>query len=538
MVISVHGTINGNHGADGVVLSCAATALFKLERKSIVLPLCNINEDRNIEYLAIGKEDVSSIYSVADSFTDTGIDALMRRAEAGRLAIDNFNNCTTPTVKSKNHLDIAGMTKEVDFEQTLLSRMDAVETIITSAKDVYDDVYILVHSKNEALTNQVDKLADKIITVIQQGRIEKGIDLSGYEEDVDGNKKKVRDISVVCEDYEEESKFNVAYLRKEYGVKNVFVAPHNAQYKDATNTGSVISYISSNARDDKFDDNDVYISSIARLMEHILGIKEIDIREEIESKKKAFPEDERELAEVDTSQITETEVPEKKGLFGKVFFHKQVRLTGAADEVNEFDGKMQKADKPKKGLFFGKKGKSLLPDEEIISDDDVQPEIYDENFDDADLEDDSLEEVIVETETVEDENEELPFGDEDDATIGEDIEAEEEFASEEIMENGVEPEPLEEGIQESSFEGAEGDEFEEFEEFEEIPDDDDEFEEIPDDIDDAAEKTEEIKEEVIDGNNGADKEEAPQEPVQEQKKVEEKPKRMTAADRIRMQQGK
>ncbi len=534
MVISVHGTINGNHGADGVVLSCAATALFKLERKSIVLPLCNINEDRNIEYLAIGKEDVSSVYSVADSFTDTGIDALMRRAEAGRLAIDSFNNCTTPTVRSKNHLDIAGMTKEVDFEQTLFSRMDAVETIIASAKDVYDDIYLLVHSKNEALTNQIDKLADKVITVIAQGRGEKGIDLSGYEEDVDGNKKKVRDISVICEDYEEESKFNVAYLRKEYGVKNVFVAPHNAQYKDATNTGSVISYISSNSRDNKFDDNDVYIASITKLMEHVLGIKEVDIRDEIESKKKVVPDDERQLEDVDTSNIVETEVAEKKGFFGKVIFHKQVKITDSADVVNEFDGKPEKTEKPKKGFFFGKKEKNLLPDEEIISDDDMQPEIYDENFDDADFDDDNLEEVIVETETVADDSEELPFGDEDDTIIGEDIEAEEEFATEDLMENDVEAEPLKEDIQEDGSEGTEGDDFEEFEE---IPDDDDEFEEIPDDIDDAAEKTEETKE-VTDDNNGADKEEAPQEPVQEQKKVEEKPKRMTAADRIRMQQGK
>lgn len=72
-------------------------------------------------------------------------------------------------------------------------------------------------------------------------------------------------------DYEQESAYNARFLKKSYGVKHLYVMPHNVKYRDASIQGQLVRFAMRNIEPSKADVNEYMISSLYRLMTEMFG---------------------------------------------------------------------------------------------------------------------------------------------------------------------------------------------------------------------------------------------------------------------------
>lgn len=300
MVIIVRGTDLNNNKSAHVTAMIAAMNAIRKSRKSLIIQFL---QKTPIDNLLIGRKQMETeVREVGFMFEDTGVDALFRRVETQRLLKEHFDACCTPILNAENLLDIATSSKKENFESDLLGREEDIEALIRQAKDLYDDVYIYANSQNEELLDILNKYVDLSITCIRQGIKE---NISHVPE------KNV----VIITGYDNESMYNIRYMRNMYKNKKLMYIPYNVEFKDAYNNGTLMKFLGKNEKISKEDVNYPFFKAINDIINIYLENKEPNEKDlpKLEDVEDATLEKE---IEEDYTQPN-IEVIEKKRIFSK-----------------------------------------------------------------------------------------------------------------------------------------------------------------------------------------------------------------------------
>lgn len=347
MIVVFHGTKLGKHGAAAAMVAIGSMEAFRTNKKVILMSFCSSDPKNNIENLAnrqveVDEKTQSTIAALEGiEYDDSGVDALVRRAETGKLMAEHFDNAISPMIRTKNGLDLCNTTKDDGFEDNIDSHFDVARTILGKANTIYDYVFVLADPDNKSLTQQLDRLADKVVCVVRQGHVDKtlpflfeqtGLDKvdkrgnSTEEKAGDGRKKLI----FLVADYEEKSAYNIRVMKKQYGNATICIIPHNVKYRDASSDGVLVRFASRNAKINKNPGDYNYSFSIAinKLLDTIAGYDELKQAEKEEEEtadleaaklhdKKKQAKAKKKLDTVEPEQVVVEEKQEKKGLFGK-----------------------------------------------------------------------------------------------------------------------------------------------------------------------------------------------------------------------------
>ena len=366
MIVMFQGTNIANNEAIEAACIGATMSAAKYNRKTLLLQLTSMNE-RSAEDVLIGKEKKENeIYTETFRYSDTGIDALLRRASTSKLTKDTFDKTCSPLLKKhENMLDIAAVTQQVDFEVNL-SVKDA-RTVFKHAKEVYDNIFVILNGTNTAIMQEMLELADIYVTSFPQKPVK--------EEFNQFTKENQRSIKVIT-DYETESAYSMMYLKKLYGDKKIYILPHNSKYRDNCMAGTLLNYILKNMNDTREDDNFTFMKHVIDMMEGIMG-KE-DWNEEIpvyEEDSQLEEEATDELGEIHDDEFEIEEVTTKKGFFHKKKTSTIIRLNEDTEPEEDPEEEIMEEDlieeelepepipviePPKKGLFRKKEKKPLM----------------------------------------------------------------------------------------------------------------------------------------------------------------------------------
>ena len=149
MIITFQGAKTRGRNVGAMTVLCAATEAFRKNKKVLIMSLRDYQEGGNIEDYALPKDlgltDGDGLLKLSGyTYSDTGLDAAIRRIGAGKFTKEQLDTCVTPTVKAKNGLDILKSTKEAAFEKTLNNRFEYIKEIMEVANTVYDYVFVYV----------------------------------------------------------------------------------------------------------------------------------------------------------------------------------------------------------------------------------------------------------------------------------------------------------------------------------------------------------------------------------------------------------
>lgn len=260
MVIGVIGsTLNRNHRVEALC-SIATASSISFKQKSLIISLCNRDGQEVLcEDLLVGKQlDTNNVLALSNTFSDTGIDALLSRVESERITQDTFDTCCLQTLKGIYTMDIATATSKTSLEEELVSKIQDVQNLFESAQNVYDILYVLLPHNNSKLTKKLYPLLDKIVVCVNQG----------LKEDILEPTKKTGHVLVT--DYDNASQFSTKYLGKQYGYPT-YALKHNALFKDACTTNNLLKFFLLNEKIDQSDDNYDLMHNLMKLAETLVG---------------------------------------------------------------------------------------------------------------------------------------------------------------------------------------------------------------------------------------------------------------------------
>lgn len=269
MIISVHGTEYGKRSSAPILSLLASLTMLQRNKKTLILPLCRCENGMDLEMLMDAKTKLDNEAASVDGiyeFNDNGIDAFFRQTSAGRLTATHFEDYTVALAKIKHYLDITPPSSQPDFEDMLGGIEEDVQLLFKAANEVYNYTFVLVNSSNEPVTHMVDKMADRIIITVRQGKTE-SLTWDLYDDDQELRKKTF----FLVEDYEKESGFDIGALKKGYRTKKLYTLPHNVQFRDAVESGSILQYALKNAKAVQGDYNYELSDAVRRLMDAISG---------------------------------------------------------------------------------------------------------------------------------------------------------------------------------------------------------------------------------------------------------------------------
>lgn len=265
MIISFHGTQKRGHNVGAIAVFAAALESFRTNRKTCMISFRNNIPGENIENFAIPGEESSDDMLNNFSFSDIGIDGLLRRAEIGRLQPEQFDNCVTPLVREKNGFDIIRATKETRLEEALNSKWQFVEEILATANKIYDYVFVYIGSTDNEVVKKMNEISDRVVLVVRQGKREP---FPEADKDPAIQKK----LCLLVTDFESESVWNFKHIKTEYNIKkNIFTMPHNVKFRDAREDGGLVRFAMKNVNPNRNDFNSFLIYNVKRLLKFCDG---------------------------------------------------------------------------------------------------------------------------------------------------------------------------------------------------------------------------------------------------------------------------
>lgn len=290
---------NVNNSVCAAALIAGMTAITK-SKKTLILQFTPPTE-KNVLTVMAGKSIREN--SLLYSFQDDGLDSLALKADNNDLSKEHFDECVSPILEKENMLDVLKPTK-VEQYKTITSN-EVFESIITGSKGVYEYIYIIIPGNaDQELSDLVTKQSDEDLLLIRQGE--------DFSEPYNNGKT-----SLVIDDYEESSKYDLHYIKKKCGVKKVYTIPHNVAAMDAMKSETLLDYLLTNRKNMKTDANYNLYSSLLSLIELFVTDKRQDDEGELEEK---FRDNEKAplLEPEEGSILPENAVQEvivKKGLF-------------------------------------------------------------------------------------------------------------------------------------------------------------------------------------------------------------------------------
>ena len=309
------GTVQGM-APQALSLYAAVNAVF-YNRKTLVL---QFDSKRPVEKLLRGMQDSEEELGHGRyGFDDTGIDSLMRRIETKRFEKEHFDIACRHMSKTENLLDVAGVSRKDDFSREILMKEESIERIIKEAKKIYDDIYILGDGKDAAQMAMLNKKVDLSMICIAQGRKEDVIEPESVRSD--GN---INEVLYMITDFDNRSAFDVATMKKAYGVKRIAVLPYNTGFKDAFNSQNILSFVMNNTKVLPSDANYGIISAVMDVEKVMMG-QEIEEKPAIDLDRLNRVEGQEEPEEEDTAKVyTAENVRYTKKYTGHLWWKKEV----------------------------------------------------------------------------------------------------------------------------------------------------------------------------------------------------------------------
>ena len=263
MIVLVRGTADSGNYADRIAVAMANATMQRFAKKVLCLQMTS---RYRMEKVLMGKRiETNKINSAEFSFDDTGLDALMRRAEAGQLSSEQFSDCCINVAKQANSFDIAETTRNANVEGYLLDNIGLLRELIKNADIVYDVVIILADASKTELLEQLESIADREVVCVPQGP----------KKDI----KAKEDAFFAVKNYDSLSSFTTKAMSRMYGTKLVFPFPYNIAFKDACLNDFALSFLSMNIAPDETDDNYYFTESVKTLTGSVLGLEEPVIKE-------------------------------------------------------------------------------------------------------------------------------------------------------------------------------------------------------------------------------------------------------------------
>ena len=303
MVITIRGLKHGAANAASVTALLSAMVATVKSKKTFVMQLTGYGEPSVIDFLEgkqLAAEEINLGFKV---WRDEGIDAITVRAETADLTKEHFDQTVTAISEKENLFDVLKPTQKKEFFDFI--QEESIINIIDGAKEFYDYIFILL-PENKEIIDAVAKRAEENIIVIPQGP---KVEMENVPEKV----------TFIVNDFEKNSIYTIRDIAKDYGVKKLYVLPHNYQYRDAIIQRTLLDFVLKNKKDIKSDVNYEFTNSIMQLLsKYVAGIDEEDEEEEEELPKKK-PKKET-LIPDDIDDIPDDAIQEivvKKGLFRK-----------------------------------------------------------------------------------------------------------------------------------------------------------------------------------------------------------------------------
>ena len=495
MIIVFQGTREGKHGTAAAMVTAAAFQMARANKKIAIMSFCDNERKNNIENFAFTADDMPDIGNPLTElgdfeFNDTGIDALVRRSETGVLAKEHFNTCCMPAVKTPNGLDVIGTTSTEHFEDDMSVRFEVAKGVLDIANEMYNFVFVLADPQHEELTRKLDEVADKIVVVIRQAKIDREL---SFPKEIQPK------VHLLVADYEAESSFGLRYLRNGYKAKTLYALPHSVSYRDACANGAIIRFALRNSAlsETPGDINYAFSTAINGLLDRLCGKAET----------------EEELAEKQEQEEEELQTEELKKKKKEKKLH----------DISEDDVNPVVISKKKKGLFKKKEtferveigGKSPLEDGEEITDEDEEETSSRKHGDLGDISEEFEEGgEIRHISAVDADGNEIPVEESAEPEEQEKDADDEEIAEDDSDDNTVSVDPAEDEPEDDDNEDSEED-FDETDDVNEEPEDEEAIEVEP------APKAEAVTESAANSVEGTDMDEPETEEVEDDVEVEE-----------------
>ncbi len=264
MRILIHGTNESGNYADRILSALSTTCLTKYGRKCLVLQL---NSKHPIEEVMVGRDKATTDIKGEFTFKDSGMDALWKRVRTGGVSEQEFSDCCKNISKQENGLDVAEVSENANFRNTVFSQIEFFEKLVVAAEDVYKVVFIFVDNDD---TEMIEKLREETIT--GSPFIDKEIICvsQGPKEDISVNSNTY----LAVKNFDFNSEFTVKNMSSDYGTKNIFPIPYNIGFKDACLKKDAIRFLSLNVSPEEADDNLTFSENISKFVGILLGIEE------------------------------------------------------------------------------------------------------------------------------------------------------------------------------------------------------------------------------------------------------------------------
>lgn len=330
MIITVQGMNHKNNKAVQTVSTLAGMDSLVNGNKVLIMQL--INPDIDTADNTLNKNTDILYGSEKSSFAETGIDSLLRICSGTVIGANEFEQLCTPIRKTKFALDVCEISKNVEFTKTVVSRVEDIKEILNSATQVYQNIYILVDSKDDDVLKTVNELdvVNRSVYCLRQGHMNKGA--------VYG-----KNIFYIVTDYHEDSEFSIKAMKNAYVSRKepIYSLAFNIHATDASMKGRLIHFILHNMNNEKTDVNYEWCKSVKDILIAIENMKE--------AKEKTSNKD---IEEFKPASDTEdySKFNENAGLIQNVPLVKDIKEPVPAPK------------KEKKGFFlFGRKKKTEQP---------------------------------------------------------------------------------------------------------------------------------------------------------------------------------
>lgn len=260
-------TITGYNGKKNksTFVTAALSGMCSMTKGTKTLVIQLIDKDlESVEYILSGVEDTKVIFNKGLTFTNEGIDGLIRTADSAiRISQEDFDQMSL-ALRKENRLDVAEMTKSNNFTMSLRQRVDNIKAILRNANDVYDDVFVLLPSNAPDIVEEINEqeIVDRSIYCMTQGHF--------GEAKICGK----HPIMLVTE-FDEDSKYTLYNLRKtlklnsSVGTKKL---SYNVGASDAAKSSELLRFIANNRDLGPEDTNYQWYKDLKDLIADILGV--------------------------------------------------------------------------------------------------------------------------------------------------------------------------------------------------------------------------------------------------------------------------
>lgn len=317
MIITFTGFMNETNKSNRAIALASAMCSLTKGTKTLVLQLCE-KDVEPVEHILTGVQDVKAFVDKGLTFTNEGIDGLLRVVDTMKLNKEDFDQMCL-SLRKENRLDIAEMTKNSMFVNSIPSKLDSIKQILRNATEVYDDIFVLLPSKNEEVIKEINELeiVDRCVYCMNQGTIEKG-NVYGYNP------------VVLLMDYDEDSMYTLRHLRSAMKLgKHVVTRKirYSTKAKDAALSGQLLGFIAQNRDLDQDDTNYYWLKDVKEMLADLLGVPEGHLEPDYAFEKlnpvlnPNAPVDEETMLQIE--KMANVSAKEKESFFKKAFAKKK-----------------------------------------------------------------------------------------------------------------------------------------------------------------------------------------------------------------------